>query len=213
MLIRELFPKKFTILRNSHNLGIRDVASILNTKSPSNISSWEQYRLIPSLDVLCDILTLFAVSADWLLGYTDEPYDEKVILTIERSLFNETIENNGVNIPLLRKVSWMTEEYWDVELRSKTYSLPVRANLIFLLHIYIANQRALLARHFENEDNALLTLLRDKQRYFKILFDQDGYRKKEKQLTFYIKSLQDLLAAKESAKPIFDIQAQKTTEE
>lgn len=213
MLIRELFPKKFTILRNSHNLGIRDVASILNTKSPSNISSWEQYRLIPSLDVLCDVLTLFAVSADWLLGYTDEPYNEKVILTIERSLFTETIENNGVNIPLLRKVSWITEEYWDEELRSKTYSLPVRANIIFLLHLYIANQRALLARHFENEDNALLTLLRDKQRYFKILFDQDGYRKKEKQLNFYIKSLQDLLAAKESAKPIFDIQAQKTTEE
>ena len=39
------------------------------------------------------------------------------------------------------------------------------------------------------------------------------YQKKKKQLDSYMKQLQDLLAAKESAKPIFDIQAQKTTEE
>ncbi|MBR5858079.1 MAG: hypothetical protein IKY88_04135 [Phascolarctobacterium sp.] len=213
MLIRELFPKQFTILRNSHNLGVRDVAAILNIKSPSNISSWEQHRLIPSLDVFCDILTLFSVSSDWLLGYSDNPYNVKVISSIESSLFAETIENNGVNIPLLRKVSWMTEEYWNAELRSKTYSLAVRANIVFLLHIYIANQRALLARQFERENNVLLSWLHDKQRYFKILFDQDGYKKKEKQLDLYYKQLQELLAAKESAKPIFDIQAQKTTEE
>ncbi|MBR2039625.1 MAG: helix-turn-helix transcriptional regulator [Phascolarctobacterium sp.] len=213
MAISIFFSEKFSVLRKSHNLGVRDIALILNIKSPVNISFWEKGSHIPSLDVFGDIVTLFAVSPAWLLGYTDEPYNEKVISTIEDELFSETVENNGVKIPLLRKVSWMPEEYWDIKLRSKTYSLPVRANIIFLLHNYIANQRARLIHYFAEESNPVLSKRINRSYYLESFSDIAVYEKKQQQQNLYTTSLHNLLAAKESAKPIFDIQAQKTTEE
>lgn len=212
MLISAFFPKNFQTLRNAHNLGIRDIADMLNVKSATNISSWEHMRSIPSLEAFNETIILFAINPAWLLGFTDNPYDEKIISTIENALFSQSIEYNGVNVPLLRKVSWIPEEYWNPELRSKTYSLPVRANIIFLLHIYISEQ---ISKFEETEKINASSLLRNAimRKAKELQAATTSYQKKRKQLDFYMKSLQELLAAKESAKPIFDIEAQKTTEE
>ena len=212
MLFRSYFPKNFKCARLAHQLSGKAISDILEMKGSGHVAMWETKKNIPSLELLNKIMILFAVSSDWLLGYTDEPYNEKVISSIEISIFAETIENNGVNIPLLRKVSWIPEEYWNAELRTKTYSLPVRANIIFLLHIYIAHRKYLLEDQFKREASSpLVNKIMDKKN--ELQENTTTYQKKKKQLDSYMKQLQDLLAAKESAKPIFDIQAQKTTEE
>lgn len=212
MFSRTFFSERIKLLRKSHNLTIIEFSLWLSTISKTTIGAWEKQTNIPSLDSLDEIINWFSISADWLLGYGDIPYNEKIISSIEHKLFSETIENNGVKIPLLRKVSWLPEEYWNEELRSKIYSLPVRANINFLLHIYIAHKKSLLEDQFKREASSpLVNKIMDKKN--ELQENTTTYQKKKKQFDSYMKQLQDLLAAKESAKPIFDIQAQKTTEE
>ena len=212
MQFRPFFSERFKNIRQAHHLGIRDVSALLNVKSSGNITSWEQQKLIPSLDMLNNIISNFAVSADWLLGYSDELYNKKVISTIEKELLSKTIELNGINIPIIRKVSWIPDEYWDYELRDKTYSLAVRANIIFLLHIYINNEVIILEERLKREASSeLVNKIMDTRDT--LLRNTTSYKIKTKQFDLYMQQLQQLLAAKNSAKPIFDIEAQKTTEE
>lgn len=212
MFTRKIFAENIKLLRKAHNLTIVELSDIFETISKTTIGSWEKETNIPSLDTLDKIINLFAVSSDWLLGYSSDPYNKEVISNIENILFSQAIENNGVEIPLLRKVSWMTEEYWNLELRDKTYSLPIRANIIFLLHIYIKDRRSLCENQFKREaSSALLNKLLDKKHELQV--NTAAYQKKQIQQEFYLKLLQELVSSKGSAKPFFDIQAQKTTEE
>ena len=206
------FSQRILLTRNAYFLSINDLSQMLEIKSKSNIYNWEKQRSFPSLDMFNKIIALFSISADWLLGYTDDPYNKNVIFSVENRLFAETIENNGVNIPILHKVPWIPEEYWNAELRGKTYSLPVRTNIAFLLRIYISHQKAMLEEQFKKEasphwKNKIIDTANE------LLSQTLDYQIKQKQLDLYYKQLRELLAAKESAKPIFDIQAQKTTEE
>ena len=111
---RPYFAKRFKMLRIYHQLSVRVISDILNIKSYSNVTLWEQQKLIPSLDMLHRIILLFGVTADYLLGYIDEPYNETLISKIEASL-SDTISKLGID--------------YDV----KNYSLEKRANIIFLL--------------------------------------------------------------------------------
>ena len=111
---RPHFAKRFKMLRTSNQLSVRAISDILNIKSKSNIYNWEKQRSFPSLDMFNKIIALFSVSADWLLGYTDEPYNETLISKIEASLA-DTISKLGID--------------YDV----KNYSLEERTNIIFLL--------------------------------------------------------------------------------
>lgn len=213
MLFYPFLSKRVNTIRNAHLLSHNDLAQVLNIKSKGNIYSWETQRSVPSIDVFNDIITLFGISSDWLLGYTNEPYNEKVLSSIETYILSQEFEFNGQNFKCLSSQPWIPKEYFDNELRSKTYSLPVRANLIFLFNNYLAYQQAALHDTEFAQKSFIHAKCVELQRFYRILSDPSTYAKKQKQRDFYIKSLQDLLAAKESAKPIFDIQAQKTTEE
>ena len=68
MKFRQTFSERFKLLRTSHQLSVKLVANLLNIKSTSNITYWEQQKNIPSLDVFDDIVYLFGVSPAWLLG-------------------------------------------------------------------------------------------------------------------------------------------------
>lgn len=201
------------LLRLAHNLSYSALSTILCLKSPTSISNIEAYRAFPSYELLFSITNLFAVSPNYLLGYTTDAYDIQVISAIENRLFSETYEHNGVDIPLLRKVSWIPEEYWNPDLRGKTYSLQVRANIIFLLQVYLATQRPIIYNYFASNENFHIVELISHQQYLKVLFGTSSSNKQNNQFEQFKEQLKNLLAAKESAKPIFDIQAQKTTEE
>lgn len=205
--------KKLKLLRLSHNLSYSALSNLFSLKSPTSISNIEGYRAFPSFELFHLMTDLFAVSPSWLMGYTDNVYDIDVISKIENKLFSETYQTASEDIPLLRKVSWIPEEYWNYELRTITYSIPVRANIIFLLHIYLATQRPVIYNYFANSEKIHITELKAHQRYLIFLFNTPQIDKKIKLFESYKVQLQNLLAAKESAKPIFDIQAQKTTEE
>lgn len=126
MTISEEFQKRLKLLRTTYQLSHQDMTNLLNMKSRTNISNWELGKNIPSLDTLCDITSLFAIRTDWILGYVDYPYDNEIMLTIENQLLN-TI-NNSIDI-----TQWIPKEYKNPQMRTKIYSLDVRANIIYLL--------------------------------------------------------------------------------
>lgn len=213
MLESQFFSKYLRILRISHSLSTNDLAQLLNLKSKGTIYNLENSITRPSIEVFEDMVHLFGVSANWLLGYTDDPYDENILSTIEQELLWYQFEFNNQRFAYLSTLPWIPKEYLDEDLRQKTYSLPVRANLVFLLHNYLAYQQSALSDAEFAQKSFLHLKCVEWQRYYRILNNPDTYAKKQKQRDFYIKSLQELLAAKNDAKPIFDIQAQKTTEE
>ncbi len=126
MTISEEFQKRLKLLRTTYQLSHQDMTNLLNMKSRTNISNWELGKNIPSLDTLCDITSLFAIRTDWILGYVDYPYDNEIMLTIENQLL-KTI-NNSIDI-----TQWIPKEYKNPQMRTKIYSLDVRANIIYLL--------------------------------------------------------------------------------
>ena len=127
MIICEIFAKNFKLLRLSHFLSMSDLAYILNFKNKSTISQLESIKIYPSFEKLLDIADLFAVSIDWLVGRSSQPYDEELILNLESQLMNIKIVNNT------EFKSILPDTYSDIEKRKIYYSLAERANLIFLL--------------------------------------------------------------------------------
>lgn len=65
------FPEKLKELRKSRNLKQKEVAEAINL-TVNAISNYEQGIREPSLTVLKDICLFFDVSADYLVGITDE---------------------------------------------------------------------------------------------------------------------------------------------
>ena len=65
------FPEKLKDLRKSRNLKQKEVAEAINL-TVNAISNYEQGLREPSLTVLKDICLFFDVSADYLVGITDE---------------------------------------------------------------------------------------------------------------------------------------------
>lgn len=65
------FPEKLKELRKSRNLKQKEVAEAINL-TVNAISNYEQGLREPSLTVLKDICLFFDVSADYLVGITDE---------------------------------------------------------------------------------------------------------------------------------------------
>lgn len=127
------FVQNFKKLRYNHHLSAADLTNLLNLKSRSSITNIETSRAFPSFEILLKIANLFAVSIDWLVGRTGTPYNEELLLTLETNLIPliMTLENH--EIVILDKVNF-PKEYLDPKFRSKFYSLPIRANIIFLLH-------------------------------------------------------------------------------
>lgn len=204
MQFRQSFSKNFKFLRLSHQLSGKAISDMLGIKGSGHIAMWETQKNIPSLELLNQIIILFAVSSDWLLGYTDKPYNEKVIVTVEEMFFNLSFNSNGKETPLLTKTSWIPNEYWEPELRSKTYSLPVRANIIFLLNNYLSSKIDQLEEQ-EKLDASSQLVRKIMNRKNELKNKTLAEKRKKEQLDLYFKQLQELLAAKESAKPIFDI--------
>lgn len=114
------FAKRFKMLRLKYDLSHSALSNLFCLKSPTSISNIESNRAFPSFELMNKTIILFAISADWLLGYSDEPYNETLISKIEASL-TDTISKLGID--------------YDV----KNYSLEERAKIIFLLQAVNGN--------------------------------------------------------------------------
>ena len=127
MLFHNNFTKNIKLLRSSHYISMNDLATMLDFKNKGTIGQMETGKALPSYEKLVDISNLFAVSLDWLVGRTTEPYSEEIISHLEDSLMDTKLSSEsefGANTPIY---------YSDYEQRKINYSLSERANIVFLL--------------------------------------------------------------------------------
>lgn len=127
MSFRLYFAKQLKILRLTHNLSSAQLATLLSFQNKGSISHIESGKALPSTEVLDNVTDLFAVSLDWLAGQSEVIYRPEIIINIEEKL----------DLLPTESCRWMTlySKYADTEKRQDTFSLPVRANIIFCRQI------------------------------------------------------------------------------
>ena len=204
MLFQPYFAERISKLRTSYNLSYNQMAKLINIKSKANIQSWELQKSIPSFDMFNNIINFFAVSMDWLVGCTNEPYNENFILIRERELLHETFIINQKEISLLPTYIWAINDYMDENLRQKTFSLPIRANIIFLLNIYIAFEKAKFINDLAIYESNV-SIFAEQQQLYKALLEPTVFGKDSKNRQTYSQQLHLLLSQKQT-EPIFIIE-------
>ena len=91
------FSTHFKILRSFYELSVREMAELLNYKSPSNINYFENIPLSnrPSYQVLIYLQQLYGISVDWLFGIHSLPFTEKTLKAAENTL---TVRLNSLSL-------------------------------------------------------------------------------------------------------------------
>lgn len=134
MFNRIFFSKRIKQLRKSYKFTIIEFSTYFQLVSKTSVGAWEKATAIPSADVLADLSTFFGISMDWFAGFSSIPYTKESIENAERNVLNKVEEADKDKIFL----HIFPKEYISCEQREKLYSLPVRANIIVLLHcVYI----------------------------------------------------------------------------
>ena len=142
----EIFAKNFKQLRLTHSLSMSELALILNFKNKSTIAQLETIKILPSFETLINIANVFAVKVDWLIGRSSQPYDEEIIFKLENQIMNFRLSADAEFKDIVPDV------YADAELRSKIYTLEIRAALIFYLQylkIVYAKTWLILLKHVD----------------------------------------------------------------
>lgn len=127
ILIRDIFSKRFLLLKKNYQLSYTDFMEILGTKNKTTVNDWvKSQKGFPNEAMLVLISDIFAISLDWLLGRIDEPYNESILTKLE--------EEHAVGIlemAVATPITPLPEEYKNTELRRKYYTQGQRANLIY----------------------------------------------------------------------------------
>lgn len=197
------FSQNIFILRKAHNLTILDLSNMINLKSKGTLSLLENNKTLPSYDTLINLSNLFAVSVDWLVGRSSAPYVEEIILTFERDLLSLSCTSNNIPIKLLR-YPFIPEEYLNENTRKKLYSLPIRANLIFLLRFKVIQIKTALEitsglkmDNIQNNSTKILSIL-------ETYYCENNKKHFDEVNNFYLHNL-SLLLKRQQTIPIFDI--------
>ena len=81
-----LFAQRINLLRIAHCLTFTDLALMLNQNSSAVVKRWASEKNWASCETLIAISRLFGVSLDWLMGSSDEIYQDAFVLERERTL-------------------------------------------------------------------------------------------------------------------------------
>ena len=143
-------------LRLAHNLKTAYLGDLLNV-TYRNYLKYEHGTITIDSEKLKFISLLYGVSANWILGLTNSPYDKDMLYKIENNLFDK--DSTG-NLYLSANISKDEETmsvkifpandyiihpvYKNGTLRSK-FGLPIRANIIYICN-WIKNL------FYQNED-------------------------------------------------------------
>lgn len=175
---RGLFSKRLKLLRKSHGVLSHELADVLGYKHRGIISRFENNKNMPSFDSLIQIADLFAVSLDWLLGRVNDPYNEKVLTSLE-----EKYAVPFLGIALEKAAMPLPKIYTRTDLRRKNYTHGQRANLIF----------AALSSHYKAWNSTSKTM---------------GKEVDPELLRSYILKIEgiDLLLSRELKKPLWDLE-------
>lgn len=136
-IIEKSFSQKIRILRHLYNLTLKEEAELLGLKSGGNITAMESGKTKPSYETMVRIQALYGISVDWLMGYSDRPYNS---ITIEIALTQ-----------IMKKVMKMVKEgaiYPDFIVTLEDYyhsfdklNIENRFNLILLQNYIIHDQK------------------------------------------------------------------------
>lgn len=131
-----IIGQRFKLVRAAYGLSLQDMASSLGVKSKATIFRIEENKALLSIELLNRFSKIFSLSYDWIFGIADNPYIESYILENESILLDviEIINTKSNSCELLANIP---SEYLNYNLRITHFSLSVRANIIFLLHIFL----------------------------------------------------------------------------
>ena len=200
MFQRKIFSKRIKLLRKSYKFTIIEFASYFKIVSKATIGFWEKENAIPSADVLADLSTFLGISMDWFAGFSSVPYTKESIENAERNVFDKITEIDKSRVFLYL----FPKEYISCEQREKLYSLPVRANIIVLLHcVYIPRYESYWKAREELHNRTVLDVLAEefKQRFLPPTDEPATAKEKA-----YAENLFALLNRKITT-PIYDIES------
>ena len=127
----ELFANNIKNIREVHGLSMNDLASLMHFKSKGTIGQLETQKAQPSFDFLLKMNSIFAISIDWLIGLSNQPYSNGSLLNAEININKIIYDNNKLEYSL----KLLPNYYTDLSEREKQYPLSVRANIVFLMHV------------------------------------------------------------------------------
>lgn len=200
MFNRHFFSKRIKQLRKSYKFTIIEFSTYFQLVSKTSVGAWEKATAIPSADVLADLSTFFGISMDWFAGFSSVPYTKESIENAERNLFDKITEIDKGKVFLYL----FPKEYISCEQREKLYSLPVRANIIVLLHcVYIPHYESYWKAREELQNRTVLDLLAEefKQRFLPPTYEPTTDKEKA-----YAKNLFAIINRKITT-PIYDIES------
>lgn len=146
MFSRSDFAKKFILLRDVHNLSNSLLADLLQLKSRSSVNNLGNQENNPSVDLLTLISDLFGVSADWLIGSSDEIYNVGKLRSAEKEIYAFLNHPSIVNYPErqffygvgIHALQSHTFYFHDDNLSKMEEFCPAaRANIIFALKVLL----------------------------------------------------------------------------
>ena len=200
MFNRHFFSKRIKQLRKSYKFTIIEFSTYFQLVSKTSVGAWEKATAIPSADVLADLSTFFGISMDWFAGFSSVPYTKESIENAERNVFDKITEIDKGRVFLYL----FPKEYISCEQREKLYSLPVRANIIVLLHcVYIPRYENYWKAREELQNRTVLDVLAEEFKQHFLPSADEPETAKEKA---YVEKLFALLNRKITT-PIYDIES------
>lgn len=214
MSFRHSFSERLKILRVIHELSSAELAELLFFQNKGSIGHIESGKALPSSETLDHITDLFAVSLDWLAGKSDIIYRPEIIESIEKELLLLRYVNNA-QTTLYRVSSYMVlyDIYADSVQRATTFSLPVRANIVFFLQVLLKSSMLFYTESLTDEDfKKAVRCGIDPLRsiYYPLMVERDGKRRANRRWNlckscFFL--LQDYIVDRSRSTPFYNVEA------
>lgn len=209
-----LFRGRFKMVRQGYRLTLAETADLLGLRSRSAISELENGNKKLSLEAILQFTKVFGVSLDWLLGNTETRYLEVQLMLIEENHLSicNFLEYDSLGVfKNAHDFQWIPEEYSQFELREATYSLPVRANICYLMHCCLVDALlyAIQFNFIDDDDyihnlhKALATLIRCDITNTEQQLKRGDYFSNISRSKQNFDELRDLIMAQDKAEPIY----------
>lgn len=214
MLNQKKFSQNLKLLRDTHKISNAVLSDLLKLKSRTSISDFEANRTLPSMTVLSDMADLFAVSLDWLTGRGKvSPYNNLILLSLEEEHLKRVIASQNNKLPdfALQYIKANPDYSLYPEKREKFFSLPVRANIVYILSClrfetdrFHALEEPFNPKRawdsFDSFKTHALPLILSGYQYIKA-----ARRDNKKRTSELFEMLEKLVVTREITEPIFDI--------
>lgn len=215
MRFLDLFPIKFRFLREIHNLSTAQMAEFFNFRSKGSVADLESGKAGPTLTTLEEVVDFFGVSLDWLAGKSYAIYRQDILENVEQSLIYLR-SSEDEQFSYFRISSFMLDypKYANPKFRAETFSLPVRANIVFCLQVLHKSSVIFYA-----QEHSLTAKIADfaafRNFFYPLMVEVDGKRKANIRWNLCSTCydlLQDYIVAADDDKkmrttPVFDVQA------